>query len=109
LLSACCFKPDTQVPLLLWPSAGVLSCWQDIIAPDAGSSQFCTVQLPQQLQQLTYRELRRYARHACFTATCRPVDRLASNWRGNVHALASLAARSSTINSNFAWQVSSLT
>jgi hypothetical protein len=40
-------------------TAGVLSCWQDIIAPDAGSSQFCTVPLPQQLQQLTYRELRR--------------------------------------------------
>ncbi|WIA33493.1 hypothetical protein OEZ86_006620 [Tetradesmus obliquus] len=38
---------------------GVLSCWQDIIAPDAGSSHFCTVPLPQQLQQMTYRELRR--------------------------------------------------
>jgi hypothetical protein len=42
--------------------AGVLTVWLDILAPDASSTNFVCLDLPPDMDQLTYRDIRRWGR-----------------------------------------------
>jgi hypothetical protein len=40
-------------------NAGLLTVWLDILAPDATSANFIGLRLPQDMEQLPYRDIRR--------------------------------------------------
>lgn len=49
----------------MFGAAGLLTVWLDLLAPDATSPNFVCLQVPPDMEQLTYKDVRRWAQAHC--------------------------------------------